>query len=335
MFKRMCAILFCITLMTPFAVYAADELYVGGDSIGIEVHYDGIMVTGTYAITIDGELYDPKDHTVKQGDIIKRVNGIPIATMKDLYNEVSKYQELVNEVPIMIQRNHEEMFLSLKTLYSIAEKSFQSGLYVKDKIVGVGTITFYNPENNTFGALGHEIMDTDLKEIAEIANGEVYRAEVSSISKAQPNIAGEKHASINYEQQLGTIIENTNIGIYGHYEKLGNEALLLPWAKKEEIHTGYAQIYTVLSGDTIQSFDIEITNLHKQEESSIKGIEFTVTDPTLLAATNGIIQGMSGSPIVQNGKIIGAITHVITAEPTTGYGVYIEWMLKEANSLQS
>lgn len=315
----------------PIAVHAADELYVGGDSVGIEVVYDGVMVTGTYTFQIDGQMYDPTTSGIKSGDIIKQVDGTTISSITMLYQEVSKHNNVVNEIPIKVQREDEALTLLLKTLYNAQEASFQSGLYVKDMISGVGTMTFYNPENQTFGALGHEIMDTDLKKIASISSGSIYPSNVTSISKAQRNIAGEKHATIDTNTKIGTVEENTAIGIYGHYDTLANDARLLPWAKQDEMHTGYAQIYTVLDGTTIEAFDINITKLNKQTSSDVKGIEFTINDPVLLEKTNGVIQGMSGSPIIQDGKIIGAITHVITAEPTTGYGVYIEWMLEQAN----
>lgn len=316
----------------PMAVYAADELYVGGDSVGIEVVYDGVMVTGTYSFQIDGKMYDPSSSGIQSGDIIKKINGIDISSMKELYAQISTYQDAVNEISITVERDGQMIDMLLTSLYNPQEATFQSGLYVKDTISGVGTMTFYDPKHQTFGALGHEILDTDLKEIAPISSGRIYSSSVSSITKAQNNIAGEKHAKIDFDSMLGSIEENTPIGIYGHYEVVGNNALLLPWAKQAEMHTGYAQIYTVLHGTEIETYDIEITKLHKQTSTDVKGIEFTVIDPLLLEKTNGVIQGMSGSPIVQDGKIIGAITHVITAEPTNGYGVYIEWMLEQANT---
>lgn len=332
MYKKILGLLCALICFVPIAVKAADELYIGGDSIGIEVRYDGVMITGTYAIKVDGELYDPKDHGFVSGDIITAVNGTAISSMEELYAQIAQYQEAINQIPITISRGDETLDLTLFSVYSSQDQTFQSGLYVKDKITGVGTLTFYDPENSTYGALGHEIMDSDTKKLADISSGTIYPADVTSISPAQHNVAGEKHATINYGEQIGTVNKNTNIGIYGVYDHLAHDALKLPWAKQAEVHTGEAQIYTVLDQETIQSYTINITKLHTQNTKDIKGIEFTVTDPNLLSQTNGIIQGMSGSPIVQDGKIIGAITHVITSDPVSGYGVYIEWMLEEANS---
>lgn len=333
MWKKSLAIALCILFAYPISIHAADEVYIGGDSIGIELQYDGVMITGTYPVTIDNRSYDPIINNIQLGDIIIAVNQVPIHSMSDLYQEFMKYQELSNVIPIRILRNDMQVDVEVKTTYDAQKQSFQSGLYVKDKMSGVGTATFYNPQNKTYGALGHEVMDSDIKKIVSFSSGTIYPADVISITKAQANIAGEKHATIQYSEPLGNVQENTTIGIYGHYDIAGNDTMLLPWATQDEVHVGEATIYTVLSGEKIEPYTIEITKLHKQTSANVKGIEFTINDPKLLAKTNGIIQGMSGSPIVQDGKLIGAITHVITSNPTTGYGVYIEWMMQKANAL--
>ncbi len=332
MLRKLTAICFTIALLLPLGVYAQDELYLGGDSIGIEAQYDGVMISGTYAFQMDGSLYDPKDHGIKIGDIITSVNNVPIHAMEDLYTQLSNYQNERNEITLGIQREGQNIEVPLYTIYNTEEKTFQSGLYIKDKISGVGTMTFYDPAHQTFGALGHEIMDSDLKKIADIHQGSIYPAQVTSITRAQEHVAGEKHATIQYEEEIAKIRSNTIIGIYGTYSKINqNDPRKLPWATQAEMHTGKASIYTVLDGEAIQAYEIEITKLHKQSSPNVKGIEFIVTDPALLSQTNGIIQGMSGSPIVQDDHIIGAITHVVTSDPIQGYGVYIEWMLEEAN----
>ncbi len=332
MYRKFAALGIVLSLLFPIAVKASEEVYLGGDSIGIEVSYDGVMVSGTYSIKVNGELYDPKDHGIAIGDIIVAVNNVPITSMKELYQEVSKFQAPINEVPLTLRHNQKEMNVTLTTLYSTADQMFQSGLYIKDNITGVGTMTFYNPGNHTFGALGHEIMDSDLKMIADVHKGSIYPAEVTSITRAQDQVPGEKHASIDFDTKLGDIKENSNLGIYGTYNQMAQEhPISIPWASQAEVKEGKAQIYTVLNGSDIQSYEITITKLHHQNSMDVKGIEFVVSDPKLLEQTNGIIQGMSGSPIVQDGKLIGAITHVITSDPISGYGVYIEWMLEKAD----
>lgn len=332
MFKKLLPLALVFALASPIAVKAEDELYLGGDSIGIEVRYDGVVISGTYAIQTSDGLYDPKDNGIEVGDRIVAVDNQKISTMNDLYVALSAYQQPQNQIKLSVVRNHKTIQVDIITRYNQAQKNFQSGLYIKDKITGVGTLTFYDPAHKTFGALGHEIMDSDLKEIADVSQGSIYPATVTSITKAQENLAGEKHATIFYDKEIAEVSQNTPIGIYGTYDELINEnAKKLEWATQDEIHTGEAEIYTVLNGDEVKPYKIKITKLHKQKDIDRKGIEFTITDEALLKQTNGVIQGMSGSPIVQDGKIIGAITHVITSNPHKGYGVYIEWMLKQAN----
>ncbi len=320
-------------MMFPLPVFANEELIIGGDSIGIQVDYDGVLITGTYTITIDNEIYDPAT-VFRQGDILKKVDGVPVKSLNELFTAVNTYQSASNEIPVQIQRESNLLDVILKTVYDESMNTYKSGLYVKDKIVGVGTLTYYNPANQTYGALGHEIMDTDLKRIAEIHDGSMYSSSVTSITKAQDSIAGEKHATIDFSKEIGNIVKNTNIGIYGKYYEHPTENLKMEWANKEEIQEGSASIYTVIDGSTIEQFDIQVTKVNDQQQQSVKGIEFEITDKNLLSKTNGIIQGMSGSPIVQNNKIIGAVTHVITSKPSTGYGVFIEWMLQESNSVE-
>ncbi|MEG0290652.1 MAG: SpoIVB peptidase S55 domain-containing protein, partial [Erysipelotrichaceae bacterium] len=182
--------------------------------------------------------------------------------------------------------------------------------------------------DQNFGALGHEIQDVDLNEKAKLHSGEIFDSSVNHIVKAQADFAGEKHALINYNELIGHVLANDELGIYGNYLKTPNQLNAMPWSKKEKVHLGKAKLYTVLSNQEIQAYDIMITKLHQQDEPAIKGIEYEVIDPKLIEKTGGIIQGMSGSPIVQDDCIIGAITHVITSNPKKGYGVYIEWMLK-------
>lgn len=333
MIKKLSLVFLSIGLLWhPISLYASEELYLGGDSIGIEVDYDGVLISGTYPLTVNGETYDPSTF-VQVKDIIKEVQGKSIHSLDELYQELNQFQEPVNHVPLTIERNGTLVSTNLTTVYDTSTHAFKSGLYVKDKIVGVGTLTYYDPSNQTYGALGHEIMDSDLKEIAQVHSGSLYPANVISIQKAADNVPGEKHAQIDFQSAFASVQRNTPIGIYGRYEQLLRQPQSLPWAKHTEVTTGPATIYTVLKGNTIEAYTIRITKVNTQEQSSVKGIEFVIDDERLQTATNGIVQGMSGSPIVQNGKMIGAVTHVITSHPHNGYGVFIEWMLEESASL--
>lgn len=329
LFKKISILLCTLMLFYPITCYADDTIYLGGDSIGIEVDYDGILISGTYPFQVHGKTFDPSS-SIQPKDIIKEVNGVRVHTLDELYAELNKFQNEINEVPLTIERNASQVQVSLTTIFDSSQKSFKSGLYVKDKIVGVGTLTYYDPSNQTYGALGHEIMDSDIKEIADVHHGNLYPASVISIQKAQNNIPGEKHAQINFQQSFANVLSNTSIGIYGQYTNILRDVTAMPWANHNEVATGDAVIYTVLKGNEIEAFNIRITKVNKQDSGSVKGIEFEIHDERLASLTNGIVQGMSGSPIVQNGKIIGAVTHVVTSHPLNGYGVYIEWMLQES-----
>lgn len=331
LFKKIWTLLgVCACLMLyPIPCLANDTLFLGGDSIGIEVDYDGVLISGTYPFKVHDKTYDPST-VLQPKDVIKEVHGIRIHILNDLYVQLNTYQKEVNEIPLTIERDGKQRQVVLTTIYDASQKSFKSGLYVKDKIVGVGTLTYYDPSNKTYGALGHEIMDSDIKEIADIHHGSIYPATVISIQKAQNNIPGEKHAQINFQQAFANVTANTNIGIYGTYTNIARDITELPWAHHNQVTTGDAVVYTVLKGQVIEPFRIKITKVHKQDQTALKGIEFEINDDRLEDVSNGIVQGMSGSPIVQNGKIVGAVTHVVTAHPHNGYGVYIEWMLQES-----
>lgn len=310
-------------------ILANDQLYVGGDSIGIEARYNGVLVTGTYTFEQDGIMYDPSK-TIHINDKILAIDHKEIHTLQDMYNILNTYQKKVNTLALTIERDGKQIDTTIQTVYDEKQHAFKSGLYVKDRIVGIGTLTYYDPISKTYGALGHEITDQDTQEMANISDGNIYPASITSIQKAKTSLAGEKHASIDYTVPLGNIQKNTPIGIYGTYDLLPKNAKQISWASIDEVHLGKATMYTVVDNQTIQEYEIEITSLQPQKNMDIKGITFKVTDTSLLEISNGIVQGMSGSPIIQDGKLIGAVTHVVTSNPTIGYGVYIQWMLEQS-----
>jgi len=206
----------------------------------------------------------------------------------------------------------------------------KTGLYVKDTINGIGTLSYIDPNTNIFGSLGHEIIESITKEKFEISEGNIYKAEVSSITKSKNNQTGEKNASIDKTNQEGTIKRNEINGIYGIYESNKDDNQLLEVASKEEIKKGKAYIRTVLESDNVKDYSINIISLDEMDET--KNILFEVTDADLINKSGGIVQGMSGSPIIQDDKIIGAVTHVVLDDPEKGYGIFIKNMLEEAEN---
>ena len=204
---------------------------------------------------------------------------------------------------------------------------YKTGLYVKDSITGTGTLTYIDPETKIFGALGHEIIESNTNSIVEVKDGSIFRNYITGIDKSKVGYAGSKNAKFYYNTKYGTINKNTNVGIYGIYDSILPNKEKLEVAGKSEIKIGKASIATVLSKEEIKYYDIEITKI--DEYAKIKNISFKITDKELLDKTGGVVQGMSGSPIMQNGKIIGAVTHVIIDNPTIGYGLFITTMLDE------
>lgn len=307
----------------------AKDVYLGGNSIGIEMKKNGVIVSGTYDIIINNKIYNPSiDSNIKIGDVIFEVDNNEIKCSKDFLNILSFDND--NNLNLKIKRDNKIVNETIK--YQKEDYKYKTGLYIKDKILGVGTLTYYDPETNNYGALGHEIIDSDTHKIFDDFTGNIVESYIEGYKESKNGTPGEKIASIDTNINLGNILLNTKYGIYGEYLD-SFDSKLISTASKEETHLGKAQIATVLDGNKIEYYDINIINLEKQNEISTKGITFEVIDKDLLNKTNGIIQGMSGSPIIQDNKLIGAVTHVMTNEVNKGYGIYIDFMLNFTNKL--
>jgi stage IV sporulation protein B len=208
------------------------------------------------------------------------------------------------------------------------------GLYIRDSAAGVGTLTFYAPDQGVYGALGHVITDMDTQTPIVVGSGEILQSSVSSINKSQSGEPGEKRAHFLKEgRTLGSVERNTSFGIFGKMSQLPEHSFRsepMSVAFAEEVKEGPAHILTVVDKQKVEKFDIEIVHVSKQSSPATKGMVIKITDPKLLERTGGIVQGMSGSPIIQNGKLVGAVTHVFVNDPSSGYGCFIEWMLQDA-----
>ena len=318
-------ILLIIILLSTFSIFTIfayeidkdDKIYVGGEAIGIKLN-TGVTVIGSYGIYENGKLYKPwYEAGIKEGDKIVSLNGKNVTDIKSLLYILSIVKE--ERVNIKLLRNKLEVESTIKPVLS--DNNYTLGLYVKDSIMGVGTLTYYVEEAKTFGSLGHKITDE------ESYGGFIYEAKVNKIVKPTSNKAGEKQATI-LTTPIGVIDKNTITGIHGKVNSNfdTNNMKLLEFKTKEEINLGKAEIWTCITGQKIESYDINITGLEKQKNKDIKGISFEVVDQDLINNTGGIIQGMSGSPIIQDNKIIGAVTHVLLNNSTKGYGIYLEFM---------
>lgn len=311
-------------MLMPINVFAySDYIYLGGNTLGIEINCDGILIVGFYQINGEFNKGNPK---LKVGDYIKKVNGVDVNSLKELTSEIEKYTE-DGKVEITYKRGKRE---SKTTLKLVKENGiYKTGLYVKDSITGIGTLTYIDPESKVYGALGHEIIESNSKSTVEIKSGTIFKNVITSIDKSHTGYAGSKNAKYFYDTTYGSIIKNTNHGIFGYYNDGLSNLELVKVANKNDVKIGNATIYTVLDGEEVEEFEINIKSIN--ETSDTKNITFEITDKELIDKTGGVIQGMSGSPIMQNGMIIGVVTHVIVDNPYTGYGLFITTMLEEGD----
>lgn len=319
--KKIKILLVCL-LFLPFNVMAySDYIIPGGETLGIEINSDGIMVIGFYQI--NGK-FNKGDPNIKSGDYIIEVNGQEVNTVDELTDVI---EENVTDgfVEVTYNRNGKVKTSELELIKD--GDIYKTGLYVKDTITGIGTLSYIDPETKVFGALGHEIIESNTSEIVEIRSGVIFRNYITGIDKSSAGVPGSKNAKFYYDTTYGKILKNTNVGIYGLYEAELPDKKLYEVASGDEVSIGNATIYTVLDGEEIKDYSIEITAIN--ETSSVKNISFTIDDTELLEKTGGVVQGMSGSPIIQNDKIIGAVTHVVIDNPATGYGIFITTMLEE------
>lgn len=318
------SLIIVVSLLFPsFQVFAADVV-LGGQSIGIELDYDGVMITGTYEISIDNKSYDPASDGYMSGDLITHVNQQKIKSIKELMQSIKTCVEKNEEINLTLKRH--QNIIKKKLKFESEDNQFTTGLYVQDGLTGIGTMTYYNPSTHHFAALGHMMYDTSLSSNTTIKNGTIYNSYVKKIKPSQNGNPGEKIADIG-SIEIGTLFENNNYGIFGEYTSV-SQSQTISTASMEEIELGDAYFLTVLDGHQVSRCNIRITHLEKQSEPSVKGITFEITDSKILTLTNGIVQGMSGSPIIQNNKLIGCVTHVDINNVHQGYGLYIDWMLK-------
>lgn len=307
----------------------------GGHSIGVVLQSRGIMVVGYAPIRgADGQKsYPAREQGVELGDLILKANDKNINSEEDLARTIDEGKGQVTT--LTIKRKDETLTVPVKAKFCPETNRYRIGLYVRDGVVGVGTLSFWDPESKGFGALGHIILDADTKRGIDVLQGKIVSASIQSIKPGTPGHPGEKIGIFNSQGAIeGSIIKNSFYGIYGQTSKdiinpLVESSMEVAYA--HQVKVGEAQIYTVINGEEIEKFDIYIEKLYPVGDNG-KGMVIRVTDPRLINLTGGIIQGMSGSPIIQDSRIAGAITHVFLNDPTRGYGIYMDQMLSELQS---
>lgn len=303
----------------------------GGQAVGIALAMKGVMVVGVS----DVDRQSPAQAAgLKAGDVIETVNGQTVDSGEMLISLI----ENSGGAPLKItyRRDNQPRGTTLTPLADPASGAWRIGAWVRDSTAGVGTLSFYDPANNTYGALGHAILDADTGKLLSVRMGALMKADIVSVKRGQKGNPGELRGSfLRSQRTLGDIRINTVLGIFGQAEKPFANPLYpsgLPVGYQESVEVGPAQILSTVDGMGIRAYDIEIVQLNRQLSPSQKSMVLHVTDPDLLEKTGGIVQGMSGSPIIQNSRIVGAVTHVFVDDPTHGYGVFIEWMLETEQS---
>lgn len=311
------------------------EVMPGGHSIGIKLHKKGVIVAGYSYLKRDGALFSPAEEAgIKPGDIILSLNDLAFNDIEKAAATI-KTKAAQGTLNFKVMRDNNILKLSVVPFFCQEAQEYRIGLYIRDTAAGVGTLTFYDPLSRYYGALGHIITDPDSDSPVEITDGVIVHADVVNIKMAQRGKPGEK-AGIFREEGiiLGTIERNTSSGIYGQlknmvfYDTPYNKPL--PVALAFQVEEGPAEMLTVVEGNRIQSFMVYIERTVNQNRPGDKGMIIRVVDEQLLEITGGIVQGMSGSPIIQNGRIVGAVTHVFLNDPARGYAIYAEWMLRES-----
>lgn len=315
--------IFIITII-PINVLAYSSFIIpGGENVGIEVNSKGILIVGFYEV--DNKLI-AKDSGFQIGDRIIKVNEEEVNSIDEMVNIVKNSND--NKVKYTVIRDDKEF--SIDSIKYEENGIFKTGIYVKDTIEGIGTLTFIDPETLKFGALGHEIIEKSTSKKFEIKDGKIFNSTVTGINKSEDGKAGEKNARYDKSKVYGNISENTTNGIFGNYTDKLPDIETIEVGTIKDIHTGDAKIRTVIDNDEIKEFNISIIKLNP--DSDTKNILFEITDDELLKSTGGVVQGMSGSPIIQDNKIVGAVTHVIVNDSKKGYGIFITKMLKEADN---
>ena len=304
------------------------EIYVSGELVGLKIYNDGLIVTNTEPITCNGiKLFPAQNAGILPGDVIVEINQRKPKRSDNVSSLLSE------KTVLKLIRNGKEKFCEICPVKDDNDGALKMGIWVRDSTAGVGTLTYYEPENLTYGALGHGISDSDTGTSFDVESGTIEKSSVVSLTKGKKGSPGQIYGSFSSEQEIeGTILKNCSSGIFGDiFPHSSLEGRLYPIGLISQVRTGKASILSKVD-ESIKEYEIKILRTMPYQ-SATKGLAIEITDSKLLEKTGGIVQGMSGSPIIQNGRIVGAVTHVLVNDPTRGYGIFIENMLSEAKEI--
>lgn len=325
-----------LELSRPEAVAAAAQAELGdtviplGRAVGIKLFSDGVLVVGLSSLdTPEGPASPGRTSGLKAGDVITHMDGSEVDTIEEVQDHLAQHPG--EKMTLQVQRGEESLQLAAQAVKTTAG-SYQLGVWLRDSMAGIGTMTFYDPDSGVFAALGHGINDVDTAKLMPLETGSIMGATVSDVKKGAAGEPGELHGDFDLTADLGTLYANTEQGIFGRLEDaaLAQDLQPVEVAARGEVQTGRATILSNIAGDAVEEYEVEITHLYPENAGDSRNLMLRVTDQRLLEATGGIVQGMSGSPILQNGRLVGAVTHVLVNDPTRGYGILAENMLYTA-----
>ncbi len=309
----------------------APTLVAGGNPFGIKLLMDGVMVTEMGEVeTENGEkIYPAQNAGIQVGDIIKSADGKNITSNNEIQEIIGNSNG--KKIKIIVSREGKDFPVFLKPEYSKSDEKWRGGMWVRDSIAGIGTMTFFNKTTGEFAGLGHPVCDSDTGELVPIYSGEAVPVEITDAKKGSKGIPGELHGQFMYGGNFGILNRNNSCGVYGLLSEQAVKVLCetskeYKMGYRQDVKTGEAEIMTTISGDTPKKYSIEIEKIDYNSSESTKNMVIRITDKELLESTGGIVQGMSGSPVIQDGKIIGAVTHVFVSDPTKGYAIFAENM---------
>lgn len=314
-------------------VSVVDDSFVAlcGTPFGIKMFTNGVVVVGLADVKTDaGNINPASEAGLKVGDIITSVNGKTAGSNTDVEKAVEECSG--HAVKIEVNRSGQKLSVTVQPSRSESDGLYKVGLWVRDSTAGIGTLTFYDPSGNCFAGLGHGICDADTGQLMPLLSGDIVPVTISGVTKGLKGTPGELRGYFTDDNAIGSLGANVQSGVYGTMKRpVQGQAVKI--AMKQDVKTGPAKVYTTINGNSPKYYDVEIEKIDYREGVQSKNLVLRITDPQLLAQTGGIVQGMSGSPIIQNGKLAGAVTHVFVNDPTRGYGIFAENMLAESKSV--
>ena len=303
-----------------------------GRTVGIKLFSDGVMVVGFSEVpSAEGACTPARECGLREGDIITHINREEVDTIEQVQQLLQQNKD--QTMSIRAVREDRQVQFTTQAVQCSSDGQYKLGAWIRDSMAGIGTVTFWEPESGVFGALGHGINDVDTALLMPLQSGSILYSEVAEVKRGEKGEPGELRGAFQVQRDMGSLYANTVSGVFGMLtdQSLAEQAQAMPVALREEVHTGPAVIRSNISGDEVAEYEVEITRVYPQGGDT-RQLMLKVTDSALLEATGGIVQGMSGSPILQDGKLVGAVTHVLVNDPTQGYGILAETMLTEAEN---